>query len=67
MIKLKRCPFCGGKASVVKVPEGLNWSGFYLVGCEKDMMCMGNINHFTMVFVSPQTAAEAWNRRVDNG
>jgi hypothetical protein len=44
----------------------LNNSGLYVVGCDEDMMCMGNINHFTMIFYTPETAAETWNRRVDN-
>ena len=66
MTKVKRCPFCGCKATVEKIPEGLNWSGFYVVGCNKDDMCMGNINHFTMIFITPELAAEAWNRRANN-
>ena len=65
--ELKPCPFCGGEAKVIEIPEELNWAGCYVVGCDDDLMCMGNINHFTMVFLTPETAAEAWNRRVDNG
>ena len=65
MVRLKPCPFCGKKARVEKIPEGLNWSGLYVVGCDRDDLCMGNINHFTMIFCTPETAAEAWNRRVD--
>ena len=61
--ELKPCPFCGGEAEVVKIPEGLNWEGCYVVGCDDNSMCMGNINHFTMVFFTPETATEAWNKR----
>lgn len=64
--ELKPCPFCGCKATVLKIPEGLNWSGFYVVGCDEGDMCMGNINNFTMIFVTPEMAAETWNRRIDD-
>lgn len=64
--ELRPCPFCGGEAKVIKIPEELNWAGNYVVGCDDNSMCMGNINHFTMVFSTPETAAKAWNRRVDN-
>lgn len=66
MIELESCPFCGSEATVEKIPEGLNWSGLYVVGCDKDDMCMGNINHFTMIFTTPETAAETWNKRANN-
>lgn len=64
--ELKPCPFCGGKAEVVKIPEGLNYEGLYVAGCDDDMLCYGNINHFTMIFVCAESAAEAWNRRADD-
>lgn len=59
---LKRCPFCGGKARIMKCPVGM-FSGLYIVGCDKDDLCYANINHMAMVFTSKETAAEAWNRR----
>ena len=64
--ELKPCPFCGGKATVSKVPEGLNGSGLYVVGCNEDELCMGNINHFTMLFLTRRLAINSWNRRVEN-
>ena len=63
---VKPCPFCGGKANIVKIPEGLNYAGLYVVGCDDDMMCLGNINHFTMIFTGEESATEAWNRRAAN-
>ena len=64
--ELKPCPFRGGEAMVIKIPEGLNGAGLYIVGCFEDDLCMGNINHFAMVFFSRKLAIEHWNRRVDN-
>ncbi len=61
---LKRCPYCGGKARIMKCPVGM-FSGLYIVGCDKDDLCYANINHMAMVFTSKETAAEAWNRRAE--
>lgn len=55
---LKPCPFCGRPAAYCKNDDGL-----YVVGCLDDHMCMGNINHITMVFVSKESAIATWNRR----
>ena len=72
--KPKKCPFCGGKGHTFQIPENTeqerkehpNWDwkypGFWIVGCWTEM-CMGNINHITMVFVSEQSAVETWNTR----
>ena len=59
-IKLKPCPFCGGKASLND-----NSSCSY-VHCEK---CGATGESFNMSkkYSSDEKAAEAWNRRVDNG
>lgn len=61
--ELKTCPYCGCEAKVIKIPDGLSWAGLYVVGCDDDSTCMGNINHFTMVFSTPESATEAWNKR----
>lgn len=66
MNELKHCPFCGKPATVTEIPEGVSYAGLYVVGCDDDMLCMGNINHFTMIFTTPETATQAWNRRADN-
>lgn len=60
---LHRCPFCGGKATVMQIPNSDLWA----VGCNDDQMCMGNINHVTMVFCTKENAVRAWNRRVPYG
>lgn len=60
--RLKRCPFCGGKARIMKCPVGM-YSGLYIVGCDKDDFCYANINRLAMVFTSKEIAEEAWNRR----
>lgn len=56
---LKPCPFCGGQAEIGRLPD----SDLYIIGCNDDFMCMGNINHMAMVFCTKETAAAAWNRR----
>ena len=76
MPKLKPCPFCGRHGDLFQIPENNkeenerhpNWSwrdpGMWLVGCWTPE-CFGNINHKTMVFISPEDAAEKWNERSD--
>lgn len=73
--ELKKCPFCGRKATTFHIPENdekemkthpkweWNYPGMWVIGCDTEM-CMGNINHFTMVFVDEQSAIETWNKRV---
>lgn len=63
MNELKPCPFCGGKATIFLIPQGLRNAGLYTVGCIEDHMCFGNLNHVSMIFVSKESAAETWNRR----
>lgn len=46
---LCRCPFCGGKATVMQIPNSDLWT----VGCNDDPMCWGNINHVSFVSVCP--------------
>lgn len=64
--KLKRCPFCGEKANLVKVRSGLSFGkNFrYAPGCATDK-CMG---HWVTGkgFYSEAEAIEAWNRRADD-
>lgn len=60
---LKPCPFCGGKATVMQIPDSDLWT----VGCDDELMCWGNINHIAMVFCTKENAQKAWNRRYDNG
>lgn len=58
--KLKPCPFCGGKAELLIVPndskQGLSPSK-WLVRCSNH--CCNQLPH-----ISDHDAIEAWNRRV---
>ena len=72
--RIKTCPFCGDKAHTFRIPENdekemahhpkweFNNPGKWVIGCETEM-CMGNINHITMVFVDEEDAIETWNKR----
>ncbi len=59
-IDLKPCPFCGGKAVISKIV------GLWIVGCNHDFLCYGNINHVTLLHITQEQAIEAWNRRADD-
>lgn len=75
MKRIKPCPFCGGAARVLQIPENTaeelhkhplwKWNnpGLYVIGCDDDPMCYGNINHATMWFPDRESAIEVWNRR----
>lgn len=52
-IKLKPCPFCGGKA----IANGINIAWVRCSECGSE----------TAVYGSAKKAKEAWNRRADNG
>lgn len=59
MAELKPCPFCGGKAEIY---DGITF-GFqrqYEPRCVKCECAIG-------LYDTEEQAAEAWNRRVDNG
>lgn len=59
MSELKCCPFCGGEVEVGLTNQH---NKLFVVGCNTPM-CYGNINHFTMVFVSKESAINTWNTR----
>jgi Lar family restriction alleviation protein len=54
-IKLKPCPFCGGKAEMVSDFEDEHY--VYCTGCKGGWKTMEN----------PEEAAAAWNRRCEDG
>ncbi len=72
--RIKRCPFCGGKATTLHIPENnekeikrhpkWRWThpGMWVIGCDTEM-CMGNQAHFAMIFVDEKSAIATWNRR----
>lgn len=53
MKELKKCPFCGGEAEIVKESDYA-----YFIKCKR--RCL-----MTYSFKSPEQAIEAWNRRVE--
>lgn len=55
-IKLKKCPFCGGKAILGTMPYN-GWFRVMCAGC-----CASSAKYST-----EERAAEAWNRREENG
>lgn len=55
MAELKKCPFCGGEAHIVKLGE--NYLSFY-VECKK---CCAESSAFS----AKGHAIEAWNRRAE--
>lgn len=64
MIELKRCPFCGGKASIY---NGTIRANRYFVGCTRCTAAIGIFisNGWQPTFFSKQEAADAWNDRVE--
>lgn len=52
-IKLLPCPFCGGKASIGKTIDGMNWQ----------IVCRGECRCTSAYFAQKENAVAAWNRR----
>lgn len=62
--ELKRCPFCGGKATIEKHDFAIKYdfaisSSTYGIKCD---VCFAKTYQF---FALKEEAIEAWNRRVD--
>lgn len=57
MNELKPCPFCGGEAEIICVPDYSRNACVWLVKCKKSCC-------HQMPFQSEHDAVEAWNRRV---
>jgi hypothetical protein len=58
--ELKNCPFCGREAKITRL------TGMWIVGCDYDFLCYGNINHVTLLHITQEQAVEAWNRRASD-
>lgn len=67
-MKLKPCPFCGGKAGIIVRPcigysKRSRGSVQYIAQCDSKV-CIGRT---TKRYRSEEEAIEAWNRRVGEG
>ena len=64
MVKLKSCPFCGGRAEqfIKFMPDNTN---YYYIMCSK---CKASSDMFFSYvgYEGLQEAVSAWNKRVDN-
>lgn len=56
MRELKKCPFCGGEARLMKFPK---CERKYVVICENEQ-CMASVGNYSY---SKEKAIEAWNTR----
>lgn len=61
MTDLKPCPFCGGKASMAY------WAQVSCVVCQKCGAMGAMVSDSYEAGDGKEKAAEAWNRRADNG
>ena len=66
-MEIKKCPFCGHKASLLQEQYQINQSKYFpefkrksYVRCNK---CKASVGFYT----TNKKAIEAWNRRVDDG
>lgn len=53
MNELKPCPFCGGKATISKTIDGMNWQ----------IVCRGECRCTSAYFAQKENTVAAWNRR----
>ena len=60
-IKLKPCPFCGGKAETVYAPNDINRWGVQCKSCG----CTVEVEEWKGVEDTKENAIKAWNRRAD--
>lgn len=65
-VELKPCPFCGNPARVIQVPDGMEYEGVWVVGCDDDFRCLGSMVHMAVIFTTKGEAVKAWNRRTVN-
>ncbi len=65
-LPLKPCPFCGGKAIMMKraigVPGTQGYDWWHSVGC---LDCNGGVGYDDNRFREKEAALKAWNRRYE--
>lgn len=61
-LKLKPCPFCGGKSYIERMHRN---SRIYTVGCNTKG-CIARVGHIFFGFVDKRKVADAWNKREDD-
>lgn len=61
MTELRKCPFCGGEATVSEIQDTWqNDTGHWYILCDECSCCLGGYGEFT----TEEEAIEAWNKRV---
>ena len=64
MIKLKRCPFCGGIAHLSQLKQSVS-PRYYIVCGNARQQCIASDSYvFGRKYSTVEDAAYAWNRRV---
>lgn len=65
--ELKPCPFCGGKAEILKpTPRISRYRAYiYSVYCSDCDLLFGYDEDYGGIFETDQEAIEAWNRRAN--
>ena len=65
--ELRSCPFCGGEAKVIQIPNAPDdiRSGMWSVGCDgaNGSICPGYLYKLTPFYTTRELAVEMWNRR----
>lgn len=66
--ELRPCPFCGGKAKVMKLDLDSIDEGWQLWGvwCEDDLNEKYAHGHYIDNYATKEEAVAAWNRRADH-
>lgn len=73
---LKKCPFCGGEAYIVKEHDGEWYKGWYAVSCEncyakiedeRVFMCDREKLPEKQIELIEKELTEKWNRRANDG
>lgn len=65
--KLRPCPFCGGEANVIQIPDAPDdvRSGMWVVGCDGAFgsLCPGYLYKLTPFYTAQELAVMMWNMK----